>query len=198
MKIALISLLLTSMYLVPARSHAQQWSKDPVVDRIDKAMAEYMDFRDRENYCHDHRNQDSTHYCDGYESHESTVIMDYDEAVKLGQKQLDKQKAVQMTAQTPVPQRSLGEIAREQNVLKIVRGEIPGICEKKPDAALCKSDYAAREAFISKIVAANPGLQAYIKTGILPAKPSPAASKSSATQAADKSDQESVGSPGKQ
>lgn len=180
MKIVLISLLLSAMFLLPARGLPQQWSKDPVVDSIDKSIAANINYQNIVAYCKGEHSHDKE--CEGIYDHIPWTYMSYDDALKLGQKQLDEQKVRE--AQGPVQQRSLGEIAREQKVLKAIRANIPNICKKLSDNAVCKADSAAKEVFILRLVATDPDFQAYIKTGSFPDKTG-AASKA-ATQEATK------------
>src|SRR5882724_8554162 len=166
MKIAIITLLLLSMLLMPAWSYAQQWSNDPVTDSIKKGTAALIKYQGLLEYCKGDHSHDKE--CAGIYDNIPWTYMDFNEAVKLGQKQLDEQRV--RTAQAPVQQRSLGELAREQKVLKTLREALPGICEKKPDITFCKSDYSVKEAFLNKFIASNPNLQGYIKTGSFPDK----------------------------
>jgi hypothetical protein len=166
MTIAIILLLLASMFLLPAQGLAQQWSKDPVVDSIDKGIAASIELTNRIEYCKGEHSHDKE--CAGIYDNIPWTYMNYDDAVKLGQKQLDEQKA--QNAQAPVQQRSLGEIAREQKLLKTIRDVVPDICKKQPDTEFCKSDPAAKEAFIIRLVATKPEFQTFIKTGSLPEK----------------------------
>jgi hypothetical protein len=109
MKNAIISLLLSSMFFLPARGLAQQWSNDPVA------------------------------------------------------------------GQAPVQQWSMGELAREQKVLKAVRSSLKELCSgEMKENAKCKlvaSNQEYREELVKKTVAENPDIQTYIKTGVLPDKP---------------------------
>lgn len=126
MKIAIISLLLSSMFLLPARGHAQQANDNPVA------------------------------------------------------------------AQAPVQQRSIGELAREQKVLKAVRNSMKELCGgKMKDNAKCKLAASSKEygeELVKKTVAENPDIQTYIKTGVLPDKPI----KTGALPAPDKSEADTL------
>ena len=95
-------------------------------------------------------------------------------------------------AQTSAQQRSIGELAREQKVLNIVRNSMKQLCGgKMKDNAKCKLAASSKEygeELVKKTVAENPDIQTYIKTGVLPDKPI----KTGVLSAPDKSDADTL------
>ena len=120
----------------------QQWSSDPLVDRMKKAQATILAFEELKYYCERHPHDDKE--CDGINDHIPTTYMDYDDALKLGKQQLEeKAKQEQAKPQTGL---SLGEVARQLRLRKQVVEAVRDFCAKNATVKFCKEKTPAQVA----------------------------------------------------
>src|SRR5271154_5641908 len=96
-------------------AQAQQWSSDPVIDRMKAAEATIIKFQELTAYC-------KVHYwekqCDGISGNPTSTFMSYDDALKLGK----QERAVNTNVEVAKP-KTLGEIAREEKEKKQIQKE---------------------------------------------------------------------------
>lgn len=149
-----------TMSLLSGSLLAQQWSSDPVVDSLKQHMADLIKAQEFMDYCHRHPHEKE---CDGVNDGTPSTFVPYDEALKVGQQKLDQEKAPKEQPKPADP--SLGEVARQQRVLKMLEQAARDFCAKNPDAKSCKELTPAQIA--QRVLKASPNLEAYVKAGRL-------------------------------
>ena len=113
---------------------AQQWSSDPVTDRLKKGTAALMKYQGWLDYCKGEHSHDKE--CEGIYDHIPWQYMNYEDAVKLGQKQLEEEKA---RKEQPKPEEpSVAEVARHYEQLRQLEQQVRELCGKNPAVKSCK------------------------------------------------------------
>jgi hypothetical protein len=138
MKIKLaVIVLLAAIFLIPGQAGAQQWSSDPVVDRMKKAEAAILDYEAFEAYCE--KNPHETK-CDGFRENPASKFVPYDDALRVGEQRKTE-------AQKPI---TLGEVARQARIQKLAKQFEPAIaefCNKHATERACKEATPAEIAY---------------------------------------------------
>jgi hypothetical protein len=113
---------------------AQQWSSDPVVDSLKKSQAALIKYDAMLQYCKGEHSHDKE--CEGIYDHIPWQYMNYEDAVKLGQKQLEEEKA---RKEQPKPEEpSVAEVARHYEQLRQLERQVREFCSKNPAVKSCK------------------------------------------------------------
>jgi hypothetical protein len=141
------------MFVSGAR--AQQWSKDPVADRLLQLQSDLLKAQEVLNYCEEtaHRHEKM---CDGVNDGIPSKWMDYEKAETLGQKQLDQEKEQDKSPTPTTP--TLGEVARQlrfkHQLLKAqVEQVVNDYCSKHVDATsrlACSDKTALVQSVVSR------------------------------------------------
>lgn len=95
-------------------------------------MAEEIKAQEVIDYCEQDENRHKK-MCDGVNDHQKSTFMSYDQALKLGQKQLDQQERAKK-ADVPPPPISLAEYARQQQLRTQITSAVYDYCGKHSDA----------------------------------------------------------------
>jgi hypothetical protein len=113
---------------------AQQWSSDPVTDTLKKSTAALIKYQGWLDYCKGEHSHDKE--CAGIYDNIPWQYMDYGDAVKLGQKQQEEEKA---TKEQPKPaEPSVAEVARKYELLRKLEQQVKEFCSKNPAVKSCK------------------------------------------------------------
>lgn len=115
---------------------AQQWSSDPVIDRLKKSEAAILKFDELNNWCRQGGNSHNKG-CDGINDNQPWTYMTYEDALKLGQKQLDEAKAKK--DQEAKPPLTVVELVHQTQLLKKMAKEIADFCSTHP-TKVCKTE----------------------------------------------------------
>jgi hypothetical protein len=112
----------------------QQWSSDPVTDSLKIGTAALLKYQAWLDYCKGEHSHDKE--CEGIYDHLPWQYMDYEDAVKLGQKQLDEEKA--RKERPKAAEASVAEVARHYEQLKQLEQQVKEFCGKNPAVKSCK------------------------------------------------------------
>ena len=114
---------------------AQQWSSDPVVDSLKKSEAALIKYDGMLQYCKGEHSHDKE--CAGIYDNIPWQYMSYEDALKLGQKQLDEAKAKK--EQESKPPLTVVELGRQTQMVKKMENEIAAFCSTHPTDT-CKKE----------------------------------------------------------
>lgn len=128
-KFAVLALLLSH-----SPSFAQQWSSDPVTDNLKKGTAALIKYQGWLDYCKGEHSHDKE--CAGIYDNIPWQYMNFEDAVKLGQKQLDEERARKEQPKPAEP--SVAEVARHYEQLKQLEQQVKEFCSKNPAVKSCK------------------------------------------------------------
>jgi hypothetical protein len=177
-KAALVLLLAFGLFGVT--THAQQWSSDPLVDKMKADEAAILKFQELTFYCKSHYWEKQ---CDGSSGNPPSTFMPYEDALKLG----NQARAADASVVVAKP-KTLGEIAREEREKKQIEKEqnidseqatrelevlqqiglgVRNLCAKQPDVKGCKTGETTDQ-IAQQVFKTAPDLQAYVKDGKLP------------------------------
>jgi hypothetical protein len=131
------TLAVLALLLFHSPIFAQQWSSDPVTDTLKKGTAALIKYQGWLDYCKGEHSHDKE--CAGIYDNIPWQYMDYAEALKLGQKQLDEAKAKKEQEAKPKP--TVAEAARQYAVFKQLLNEIKDFCDKNPAVKSCRDPY---------------------------------------------------------
>jgi thioester reductase-like protein len=126
--------LLTALNVMGAWAQSHHgWSYDPVVDHLKALETNIMKFEEYSAHCQTNPHETE---CEGINDHIPTQFMNYDEAVKLGNQHLEKER--QRQAQPKPAKLTLDESVRQHQLLQKQTEEIVrDFCTKYPAVKPC-------------------------------------------------------------